>query len=185
MNPYNMGYDFFVYGTLPLFIVRVAAEVAKSSTQSRHLWNASPGIPLNMIGYDGVHLVGRALSGLFDLACVLLTFVIARRLYGRKVGLLAAAALRVCGAAAAAVALLHGRYLRHLLCAADVLFCRAGGARWTGRDDGGTTSAGGGWLTYVALGASLGASLACRINLAPMAGSCCWRPGSAPGMTGT
>ena len=28
MNPYNIGYDFFVYGTLPLFIVRVVAEVA-------------------------------------------------------------------------------------------------------------------------------------------------------------
>ena len=34
MSPYNKGFGFFVYGTLPLFIVRVAAEFARSSTRA-------------------------------------------------------------------------------------------------------------------------------------------------------
>ena len=91
MSPYNNNYNFFVYGTLPLFIVRVAAEVANNFNKIAQLWTVAPGQPLYLIGYDGIHLVGRALSGIFDLACVLLAFVIGRRLYSRKVGLLAAA----------------------------------------------------------------------------------------------
>ena len=91
MSPYNKDYGFFVYGTLPLFIVRVVAEFAQKFNEGAKLWTASPGNPLTMTGYDGIYLVGRALSGLFDLACVLLTFVIGRRLYSVKVGLLGAA----------------------------------------------------------------------------------------------
>ena len=71
MSPYNKDYGFFVYGTLPIFIVRVVAEFAQKFNEGAKLWTASPGNPLTMTGYDGVYLVGRALSGLFDLACVL------------------------------------------------------------------------------------------------------------------
>ncbi|MCA9924234.1 MAG: glycosyltransferase family 39 protein, partial [Anaerolineales bacterium] len=39
---------------------------------------------------DGIHLVGRFLSGLLDMASVLFVFLIGRRLYDRRVGLLAA-----------------------------------------------------------------------------------------------
>lgn len=73
LNPNNRGYGFFVYGTLPIFIVRYVAE-----------W-------LGQTGYDQVHLVGRQLSAVADLLTVFLVYLIALRLYNRRVGLLAAA----------------------------------------------------------------------------------------------
>jgi YYY domain-containing protein len=73
LNPPNRGYGFFVYGTLPIFIVRYAAE-----------WT-------NMAGYDQVYLVGRVASAIVDLLAVLLLYIIAARLYNRRVALLAAA----------------------------------------------------------------------------------------------
>jgi YYY domain-containing protein len=164
MSPYNKGYNFFVYGTLPLFIVRVVAEVANTINKVAQLWTVSPGVPVYLIGYDGVHFVGRALSGIFDLGCVFLAFVIGRRLYSRKVGLLAAALY------AFAVLPLQqshfytvdtfGTFFAMLTFYFAVRVAQGGEAKW----------ADGGWANYLALGASLGASLACRINLAPLAG---------------
>ncbi len=65
LNPHNRGYGFYVYGTLPMFIVRYAGE-----------W-------LSQVGYDEIDLVGRQLSAVFDLGTVLLVYLIAVRLYGR------------------------------------------------------------------------------------------------------
>ena len=73
LNPHNRGYTFYVYGTLPLIVVRYVGE-----------W-------LEMTGYGDVHLVGRALSATVDLLTVLLVFLTGERLYGRRVGVLAAA----------------------------------------------------------------------------------------------
>ncbi len=73
LNPANRGYTFFVYGTLPIFIVRYVAQAVSQT------------------GYDQVDIVGRYLSALADLLTVLLVYLIALRLYNRKVGLLAAA----------------------------------------------------------------------------------------------
>jgi YYY domain-containing protein len=73
LNPQNQGYGFFVYGDLPIVMVRYVAE-----------W-------LQQTGYDQVHLVGRQVSALSDLLTVLLIYVIAARLYNRRVALLAAA----------------------------------------------------------------------------------------------
>jgi len=73
LNPHNRGHGFFVYGTLPIFIVRYVAE-----------W-------LGNTGYGQVYLVGRALSALIDLAVVWLVFLTASRLYDKRVGVLSAA----------------------------------------------------------------------------------------------
>lgn len=73
LNPYNRNFGFFVYGTLPIFVVRYAAE-----------W-------LGRTGFGEVHLVGRAFSAFADLLTVLLVYLIGLRLYRRAVGLLAAA----------------------------------------------------------------------------------------------
>jgi YYY domain-containing protein len=73
LNPHNRGHGFFVYGTLPIFIVRYIADGLGNS------------------GYGQVYLVGRALSALVDLAVVWLVFLVARRLYDLRVGLLASA----------------------------------------------------------------------------------------------
>ena len=74
LNPNNRGYTFYVYGTLPLFIVRYVGE-----------W-------FGMTGYDQINVVGRVLSGVFDLGTILFIYLIARRLYRHaRLGLLAAA----------------------------------------------------------------------------------------------
>jgi YYY domain-containing protein len=164
LNPYNKGYGFFVYGTLPIFLVRIAAEVLHRLNQTAHIWMAAGGVTMDLIGYGGVHFVGRALSGLFDLGCVALIFFVARRLYDWRVGLLAALLLSF-----SALPLQQSHFftvdtfgsffaLLTFYFAVRVLQGGQPGRR------------GGGWLTYVAMGASLGASIACRINLAPLAG---------------
>ncbi|MCL4560459.1 MAG: DUF2298 domain-containing protein [Chloroflexi bacterium] len=73
LNPYNRGFSFFVYGDLPVILVRYVSG-----------W-------IGQTGYDQVFLVGRAFSGISDLLVVLLIYLIARRLYDRRVALLAAA----------------------------------------------------------------------------------------------
>jgi len=72
LNPHNMGYGFFVYGTFPIFLVRAVAE-----------W-------VGKTGYDEVYLVGRAVSVLFDLVTIFVVYLIGKRLYRPRVGLLAA-----------------------------------------------------------------------------------------------
>ena len=73
LNPNNQGYTFYVYGTLPIFIVRYVGE-----------W-------VGMTGYDQINIVGRVLSGIFDLGTIVLVYFIARRLYHHpRLGLLAA-----------------------------------------------------------------------------------------------
>lgn len=111
LNPYNRGYGFYVYGTLPLFLVRYTAEVGQGLSPQVEIfagwlndissgWNLE--IPLGnrlaqkaqemnyWTGYDGVNLVGRRLSALADLGTILLLFLIAKRVYGRRIALLAA-----------------------------------------------------------------------------------------------
>jgi YYY domain-containing protein len=76
LSPYsnpNMG--LYVYGMLPVYIVK---------------WVA---IHLDKNNYDNITQIGRMLSGLFDLGSILLLFLIGTKLYGRKIGLLAAALL--------------------------------------------------------------------------------------------
>ncbi|MBP8997714.1 MAG: hypothetical protein KBG10_05455 [Anaerolineaceae bacterium] len=63
LNPNNQGYTFYVYGTLPIFIVRYIGE-----------W-------VGMTGYDQINIVGRVLSGIFDLGTIVLIYFIGRRLY--------------------------------------------------------------------------------------------------------
>ena len=79
-------------------------------------------------GYDGVYLVGRAMSGVMDLLCVLLVFLIGRRLYDARVGLLGALLLAADRAQHPAVALFHRGHLHHALCDPGALHGRARGA---------------------------------------------------------
>ncbi len=72
LNPYNRGHTNYVYGTLPLFMVKKL------------------GMLLNQNGYGEIHFVGRVTSAIFDLGTVILVFLIGVRLYSRKVGLLGA-----------------------------------------------------------------------------------------------
>ena len=66
LNPNNRGFGFYVYGTLPLFIVRYLAE-----------W-------LEYTGYGEVYLVGRYASATVDMLTVFLVFLVSYRLYRDK-----------------------------------------------------------------------------------------------------
>src|SRR5260221_12805797 len=69
LNPYNRGYAFFVYGDLPMTIVRVAAEASKDLD---------------------VKILGRQFFALADLFKIVILYFIVARLYNRRVALLTA-----------------------------------------------------------------------------------------------
>lgn len=71
-SPYNQGFGFFVYGTFPLYFVKIVAEI------------------FNKVDYGEIHFVGRAVSAFFDVGVVFLLYKIGEKIYGRKQGLLAA-----------------------------------------------------------------------------------------------
>ena len=68
LNPYNRGYSFFVYGNLPMTIVRITADATNQ--------------------FDAKTL-GRQFSALADLFTIFFLYLLVSRMYGRKVGLLA------------------------------------------------------------------------------------------------
>ena len=69
LNPYNRGYGSFVYGDLPMVMIRVVAE-ATNQTDLR--------------------LFGRQASAFADLFSIVFLYFIVSRLYDRRVALLAA-----------------------------------------------------------------------------------------------
>ncbi len=72
LDPYNRGFGSFVYGTLPIFLTHAI------------------GVAIGQTGYDGSYVVGRVLSGVFDLLTIWLVYLLARRFSGRGTALLAA-----------------------------------------------------------------------------------------------
>ncbi len=77
LNPYAQGQDRYAYGQLPLTLTRAAAE------------------RVGMTGFDSVYLVGRALSALASLGTIGVTWLLARRILGRRHAHLAALLLAV------------------------------------------------------------------------------------------
>jgi len=73
LNPGNKDFGFFVYGTLPVFMIRYAGE-----------WTGQ-------VGYDLNTLLGRTMSAMMDTITILLVFFIAKKLFNRWVGLIASA----------------------------------------------------------------------------------------------
>jgi hypothetical protein len=73
MSPYNTGYTFFVYGTLPIFVTKYV------------------GFALGWNSYYYVHIVGRILVALFDILTLLCVYSLGRLVFSSRVGLVAAA----------------------------------------------------------------------------------------------
>ncbi|GIV84493.1 MAG: hypothetical protein KatS3mg052_1500 [Candidatus Roseilinea sp.] len=102
LNPYNNRQS-WVYGTLPLFGGRALAEfldqgcapvnAALPALLGRLLFGAAAADCSRgfFTGYEHIRLVGRLLSMLADTLTVLIVYLTGRRLFGWRVGLLAAA----------------------------------------------------------------------------------------------
>ncbi|MGB1251036.1 MAG: DUF2298 domain-containing protein, partial [Candidatus Promineifilaceae bacterium] len=99
LNPYNvrngdgsMTFPSYVYGNFPMTVTRYSAEFLSTFCQTLNdgceLYDRQN---IQPVGYDGVHLVGRFLSASIDLIAVLFVFLIGRRLYDYRVGLIASA----------------------------------------------------------------------------------------------
>jgi YYY domain-containing protein len=99
----------FAYGHLPLYLQSLAGHALAALGRSLEnlaaagggsSWGASLGRELETYGnYGGISLVGRGLSVLFDLGTICLVYLLGRRIYGQRVGLL--------GAALSSVAVMH------------------------------------------------------------------------------
>ena len=150
LNPYNRGHGFFVYGTLPIFVVRYVAEALGAVCSS------SPGCTFYFTGYDGVYLVGRALSALADLSTVLVIYAIGRRLHNERVGLLAAAL--------GAVTVLPIQQAHYFTVDTFVMLFVAIAFYFAVR-----VSQEGEWRHWLLFGLAFGMALACKISVWPMA----------------
>ena len=146
LNPHNAGKGLYVYGTLPLFLARVAGELlAQVSGDPTHA------------GFYGLHLVWRSLSALAETATILVVFLIGVTLHNRKTALLAAALYAV-----AVLSIQQAHFgtvdaIANLCCALGLLF--AARAQRKGR-----------LADYALFGLACGCALASRINVAPLAG---------------
>jgi YYY domain-containing protein len=155
LNPRNVDMVYF-YGTLPLFLTKfVAAQMdaiqtayAETQPDAGEYLLAHPA----WTGYDHIHLVGRVLSGLFDLATILLLFFLARRLFGWRVGLIASFLL------AFTVLNLQGS---HYFAVDTFLTFFVTLTMWFTVD----VAEGKGWSAFAALGVSMGLTLACKVSV--------------------
>src|SRR5688572_30074479 len=68
LNQYNRGFNFYVYGNLPMTITRIAAEA---------------------LDQTNLRIFGRQVSAIADLLAIVFLYLIVSHLYGRRVGLLA------------------------------------------------------------------------------------------------
>ncbi len=73
LNPYNRGFGFFVYGNLPMTVTRILMEATNNDNLGASKYFA------------------RQMSALADLFAIFFLYLLVSRLYGRKVGVLAAA----------------------------------------------------------------------------------------------
>jgi YYY domain-containing protein len=110
LNVRNVG-DRYSYGTLPLFLIRIAAEGMEeqcAGVRAGELTAETAALADSILNDELVRicdgpeftgyrskLVGRVFSGAFDLGTILVVFFIGRRLYGNATGLLAAALMSV------------------------------------------------------------------------------------------
>jgi YYY domain-containing protein len=149
-NPDNVVTGSYAYGTLPLFIVRWAAHIAAqlnlSGLEEPQMW----------LTYDYIHLVGRVVNAVADTLVVLLVFLIGKRLFGIKQGLIAAALYAF---AVLPIQLAHFWTVDPI----SNLFLALGLYATIGVVNTGS------YPSYALFGIALGCAAASRINLAPMA----------------
>ncbi|NJO04628.1 MAG: hypothetical protein HC876_03355 [Chloroflexaceae bacterium] len=182
-NPRNVGKGFFVYGTFPVHLTRyVAATLTPPEALPERLPNprasiageppeipnyerALPRLPFlidwlnpegrNLTSYGDVVNVGRVLVALFDLASIVMVFLIAVRLYDRRVALLAALL--------SALAVMSIQQSHFYVDPNFSTFFALFALYWAVR-----VAQGAGWYTYVLMGIGIGGAMGNRITLAAM-----------------
>ncbi len=155
LNARNVDMVYF-YGTFPLFLTKfVAGQLdvlqtmyAEMRPDTAEFLARHP----SWTGYDRIHLVGRVLSGLFDLGSVLLLFFLARRIFDRRVGLIAAFLL------ALTVLNIQGS---HYFVVDTFLTFFVLVVLWFTLD----VVEGKGWSAYLGVGAAMGLALACKVSV--------------------
>ncbi|HPT65701.1 MAG TPA: glycosyltransferase family 39 protein [Candidatus Woesebacteria bacterium] len=78
LNPYNNNFNFFVYGSFPLNLVKLAGEL------------------LNKTNYQQIHFIGRGLTILADVLIVLLIYLISKKIFNQKIALLSSFFYSIC-----------------------------------------------------------------------------------------
>lgn len=152
LNPHNSAAGFYAYGTLPLFLARWASDVLLSLQNSAF---APFGVPL--VNFQGETLVWRFLSAFFDVGSIIVIYLIGARLHNRWTGLVAAL-LYAC--APLAIQKAHYGTVNSITAFFVVLALYAAvQVQDKGR-----------WWAYGLFGVAFGASLAGRINIAPLVG---------------
>jgi len=155
----NSSHGLYVYGTLPLFMVRGAAEALSMGTE----WYAANVLQLtdydggHWTTYDGIHLVWRFLSALAEMSVIVLVFMIGLKLHDKWVGLLAAI---LYAGVVFSIQMAHFATvdsISNLFTALAILY--AVNVQREGKI-----------AHYALFGVMVGAAVATRINLAPLAG---------------
>ena len=183
LNPRNAGYPFYVYGLLPQTLTHYTAvmltpnsaltpTVMPASPDSYGAQQPVPNPDLNvpkltllqplfnpsgkdLTSYYNVSKVGRSWSSLFAVLSVLVVFLIGRRLYGARTGLVAALLLAL---SALPIQLAHF-FTVDSATAFFTLLSVYMAVR---------LAQNGGWPTALLLGLSIGAAMACRVTMATL-----------------
>jgi YYY domain-containing protein len=166
LNPYNFsGTSHFVYGPLPVVIsiytgvaLNKNCDIVKPVAQLTGA-NAFKTIDCNnppFTAYDGIYIVGRALAALFDLLSLLVLFLTGRRLYGPRVAALGVLLM------AGAVMLIQQSHFYTVDAYANLFVTLA--LYFAVR-----ASQEGRWYDYALFGLMVAASVASKVNTAPVA----------------
>lgn len=147
LNPHQAGQGFYTYGTFPLFMAHFASDIIRAEYEAGN----------TLFDWQGGHLVWRNLSMIFDMLAIVVVFFLGARLHNKWVGLLAAI---LYASAPLAIEKSHFGTVNAItsFLVTFALYCavvvQQQGRLWA----------------YILFGILCGASVASRINVAPLAG---------------
>lgn len=162
LNPYNIGQTFYVYGNFPMTVTRYVAEGANAVCNYLNNLDLSF-CANNFTAYDGVHLLGRFLSGFLDILSIFFTFLIGRRLYDWRVGLMGSLLLSL---AVMPIQQSHFFTMDNWAAGITTMTLYTAVRASTIGDESKEWRA----LWYLLFGLGLGLAVASRINIVPLAG---------------
>lgn len=174
MNPNNVGYNWYVYGTTPLFANRIVSD-----------WLVENELDLRWIGKSAtgwdMYLVGRYLSAVYDTITIILTFLIGLRLFKKlwpaviAAGFYAFFALPIQLSHYFTVDIMANMFAMAAFYMAVRIMTRKPVIQLTTEEDGLPTMPSlltdwTGITEYILFGVFFGLSMACKISVLPIAG---------------